>query len=279
MNRHIVMATLLYVVSIVVLLFGFYIFLEARGFSKDTFVGGALLFILISVLFGYILNAYILSQKFKVDENLLHLTKEILHELNIPISTIQANTDLLKRTLKDNEKSLKRLSRIDASTSRLERLYVELVYSIKKEIHSIEKEEFLLEELIVERVEEMKLLNRNPFVLKLESHRVYVDKIGFEKVLDNLISNAMKYSDKNSTIEITLENNFLKILDHGIGMDETELITIYERYYQLDNTTYGEGIGLALVKAYCDDEKITIRINSIKNKGTEVSLDLFSILL
>jgi His Kinase A (phosphoacceptor) domain. len=116
----------------------------------------------------------------------LHLTKEILHELNIPISTIQANTDLLKRTLKDNEKSLKRLSRIDASTSRLERLYVELVYSIKKEIHSIEKEEFLLEELIVERVEEMKLLNRNPFVLKLESHRVYVDKIGFEKVLITL---------------------------------------------------------------------------------------------
>ncbi len=279
MNRHIVMATLLYVVSIVVLLFGFYIFLEACGFSKDAFVGGAWLFILISVLFGYILNTYILSQKFKVDENLLHLTKEILHELNIPISTIQANTDLLKRTLKDNEKSLKRLSRIDASTSRLERLYVELVYSIKKEIHSIEKEEFLLEELIVERVEEMKLLNRNPFVLKLESHRVYVDKIGFEKVLDNLISNAMKYSDKNSTIEITLKNNYLKILDHGIGMDETELITIYERYYQLDNTTYGEGIGLALVKAYCDDEKIIIRINSTKNKGTEVSLNLFSIVL
>ena len=279
MNRHIFISTLLYVVSIVVLLFGFYVFLEARGFSKSSFLIGAWLFILISVVFGYILNAYILSQKFKVDEHLLHLTKEILHELNIPISTIKANTTLLKRTLKENEKSLKRLSRIDASTSRLERLYVELVYSIKKEIHSIEKEEFLLEKLVVERVEEMKLLNRNPFVLKLESHKVYVDKIGFEKVLDNLISNAMKYSDKNATIEITLKNNYLKILDHGIGMDETELITIYERYYQLDNTTYGEGIGLALVKAYCDDEKITIRINSTKNKGTEVSLDLHSIIL
>ena len=279
MNRHIFISTLLYVVSIIVLLFGFYVFLEARGFSKSSFLIGAWLLILISVVFGYILNAYILSQKFKVDEHLLHLTKEILHELNIPISTIKANTNLLKRTLKENEKSLKRLSRIDASTSRLERLYVELVYSIKKEIHSIEKEEFPLEKLVVERVEEMKLLNRNPFVLKLESHRVYVDKIGFEKVLDNLISNAMKYSDKNATIEITLKNNHLKILDHGIGMDETELITVYERYYQLDNTSYGEGIGLALVKAYCDDEKIKIRINSTKNEGTEVSLDLDSIVL
>jgi signal transduction histidine kinase len=229
--------------------------------------------------FSYTLSSYILSQKFKVDENLLHLTKEILHELNIPIATIQANTSLLKRTLKENEKGLKRLSRIDASTSRLNRLYIELVYSIKKEIHSIEKEEFQLEELIVERVEEMKLLNRNAFVLKLEPHSVYVDKIGFEKVLDNLISNAMKYSDKSTTIEIILKDNILKIIDHGIGMDETELITIYERYYQLDNASYGEGIGLALVKAYCDDEKIKIRINSIKNEGTEVSLDLNFIVL
>lgn len=279
MNRHIFISTLLYVVSIVVLLLGFYIFVEARAFSKNSFLVGSLIFILVSVIFGYILNAYILSQKFKVDENLLHLTKEILHELNIPISTIQSNITLLKRTLKDSEKSLKRLRRIDASTKRLERLYVELVYSIKKEIHSVEKEEFLLEDLLVERVEAMKLLNRNPFVLKLESHRVNVDKIGFEKILDNIISNAMKYSDKSATIEIFLKENILTIVDHGIGMDETELITVYERYYQLDNTAYGEGIGLALVKAYCDDEKIKIRINSTKGEGTEVSLDLSFIVL
>ncbi len=275
MKKQIWVATVLYALSTLTVLAILYVLLNS---NMPAWLIGFIFFI-IALGFGYTLSSYILSQKFKVDENLLHLTKEILHELNIPISTIQANTTLLKRTFKENEKSLKRLSRIDASTSRLERLYVELVYSIKKEIHSIEKEEFLLEELIVERVEEMKLLNRNPFLLKLESHRVDVDKIGFEKVLDNLISNAMKYSDKNSKIEITLENNFLKILDHGIGMDETELITIYERYYQLDNTAYGEGIGLALVKAYCDDEKIKIRINSTKNEGTEVILDLGFIVL
>lgn len=270
MKKQIWIATVLYTLSTLILLTILYVLL--RNNVSFVLIGFTLLAIVLG--FGYTFNSYILSQKFKVDENLLHLTKEILHELNIPISTIQANTALLKRTLKENEKGLKRLSRIDASTTRLERLYVELVYSIKKEIHSIEKEEFLLEELIVERVEAMKLLNRNPFILNLKSHKIYVDKIGFEKVLDNLISNAMKYSDKNSAIEIILENNFLKILDHGIGMDETELITIYERYYQLDNTTYGEGIGLALVKAYCDDEKIKIIINSTKNEGTEIILDL-----
>jgi len=270
MKKQIWIATVLYTLSLMSILGVLYMLLNSSISLPLT----VLLLLLLSLGFAYTLSSYVLSQKFKVDENLLHLTKEILHELNIPIATIQANTTLLKRTLKENEKGLKRLSRIDASTSRLNRLYVELVYSIKKEIHSIEKEEFLLEELIVERVEEMKLLNRNSFVLKLKSHRVYVDKIGFEKVLDNLISNAMKYSDKNSNIEICLENHNLSIKDHGIGMDETELISIYERYYQLDNRAYGEGIGLALVKAYCDDEKIKIRINSRKNEGTEVGLEL-----
>jgi len=274
MNRDILIPTLLYLLSVVVLLSGLYVFLEARGFSKNAFLVGSSIVLLLSILFGYILNSYILSQKLQIDENLLHLTKEIIHELNIPISTIQANSSLLKRTLKDSEKSLKRLSRIDASTERLKSLYAELVYSIKKEIHTIEKEEFLVEDLIVERVEAMKLLNRNPFVLKLKSHRVNVDKIGFEKMLENIISNAMKYSDKDAPIEILLKEDMLTIADQGIGMDETELITIYERYYQLDNTAYGEGIGLALVKAYCDDEKIKIKISSKKGEGTEVSLDI-----
>ena len=274
MNRDILIPTLLYLLSVVVLLSGLYVFLEARGFSKNAFLVGSSIVLLLSILFGYILNSYILSQKLQIDENLLHLTKEIIHELNIPISTIQANSSLLKRTLKDSEKSLKRLSRIDASTERLKSLYAELVYSIKKEIHTIEKEEFLVEDLIVERVEAMKLLNRNPFVLKLNSHRVNVDKIGFEKMLENIISNAMKYSDKDAPIEILLREDILTITDQGIGMDETELITIYERYYQLDNTAYGEGIGLALVKAYCDDEKIKIKISSKKGEGTEVSLDI-----
>lgn len=273
MKKQIWIATTLYVLSTITLLAILYVLFNSS--MPDLLIVS--LFIATVVGLGYTLSSYILSQKFAVDENLLHLTKEILHELNIPISTIKANTSLLKRTLKENEKGLKRLSRIDASAGRLERLYLELVYSIKKEIHSVEKEQFLLEALIVERVEALKLLNRNPFVLKLESHNIYVDKIGFEKVLDNLLSNAMKYSDKDAAIEICLENNVLKILDHGIGMEETELISIYERYYQLDNKAYGEGIGLALVKAYCDDEKIKIVIDSKKGEGTKISLDLNAI--
>ncbi len=236
-----------------------------------------LFLLLIAFALGYSLNSYILSEKFKVDANLLHLTKEILHELNIPLSTIQANTTLLRRTLKDNEKGIKRLARIDESSKRLNRLYHELIYSIKKEIHTIEKETFDVKEIVEDRVLLFKQLDRNDFILSLSPLIISADKIGFEKMLDNIIGNAMKYSDKEKPIVITIKDSILSIKDSGIGIDEMELIKIYDRYYQSDNHIEGDGIGLSLVKAYCDDENIKIRIQSQKNMGTEVKFNLTNV--
>ena len=273
MKKQIWTATLLYTLSLMVIFGLLYTFLK----SEIDFMVTVFLLLSLSFSFGYVLNAYILSQKFQIDENLLHLTKEILHELNIPLSTIQANSRLLKRTLKDNEKGLKRLERIDDSSKRLERLYMELIYSIKKEIHTIEKEPVELEFLIKERSDICKLQKRNPFILNIEPLSIYVDRIGFEKMLDNILINAMKYSSKDIPIVIELKENILSIEDRGVGMDELELITIYERYYQSDHNVSGEGIGLALVKAYCDDEKIRIDISSQKGEGTKVIFDLSSV--
>jgi signal transduction histidine kinase len=275
MKRQILIATMLYTLSTLLLLGIYDTLLQAKPNQILLFI--VLLFL--SVAFGYIFSIYILSSKFRVDSNLLNLTKEILHELNIPISTMQANSKLLKRTLKDNEKGLKRLERIEASTIRLKRLYSELIYSIKKEISPIERESFNLKLLIEERVNTMKFLNRNPFIVNLSALNIEADKIGFEKMFDNILTNAMKYSNKDKPIEIELKNNILTIKDQGIGMDEHEIIKIFERYYQLDNTIYGEGIGLALVQSYCNESKIKIKILSKKDKGTEVKLNLFNLIV
>lgn len=231
------------------------------------------------LIMGFAFNTYLLGRKHKVDEDVLHLSREILHELAIPLSTIQANTLLLKRTCHQNEKSLKRLGRIEDASRRLERLYTELIYSINKEIHIVERETFNLARLIEERIEVMHLFKRNEFIVKLEATNVLVDKIGFEKMLDNILNNAMKYSSKESPIVVTLKDAMLSIQDYGVGMDEWELINIYNRYYQSQNNNQGEGIGLALVRAYCIDEKIDINIKSKKGKGTEVILNLHQISL
>jgi len=227
---------------------------------------------------GYIITTHLLAPKAELDANLSQLSSEILHELNIPLSTIKANTTLLKKRSED-EKSMKRLERIEASSLRLERLYKELVYSINKEINPVEKELFSLKKLLHERIEVFKAFERNSFSLRMEDIQLKADKIGFEKTVDNLLMNAMKYSDKGSLIDVTVQHNILTIADKGIGMDETQLLKVYERYYQADSKLKGEGIGLALVKAYCDESGIDIDIKSKKEQGTSVILTLDKLVL
>jgi signal transduction histidine kinase len=61
-------------------------------------------------------------------------------------------------------------------------------------------------------------------------------------------------------------------------MDEAQMIRIYERYYQGNDAKEGEGIGLALVKAYCDQEDIGIEMVSKQGEGTTVILHLDNII-
>jgi signal transduction histidine kinase len=267
MKNKILLLIFLYLFVLIIILYGF--------LKEDVeVVIPALLILVILLIVGFMVNTYVLKQKYKIDDNVLHLTKEILHELAIPISTIQANTLLLRRTYTEDKKSMKRLARIDDSSKRLERLYEELLYSIKKEIRTVECERTDLVLLVKERVRVMELLNRNRFVLSLDKHSVLVDKIGFEKMLDNILNNAMKYSPKECQIEVVLRDARLTVKDHGEGMDETALKNVYNRYYQSRKSNRGEGIGLALVRAYCKDEKIEINIESKLGVGTTVTLNL-----
>ncbi len=149
-----------------------------------------------------------------------------------------------------------------------------MVYSIKKGIEIIEKSRADVKDIVIDRVNEFKLLNRNQFELDLEPYIVDIDRIGFEKMLDNIIDNAMKYSDKSSPIKIVLKNGILTIEDRGVGVCQTELIKIYDRYYQSDIKNSGSGIGLAIVKEYCDENRIKIWIDSQEGVGTKVSFDL-----
>jgi signal transduction histidine kinase len=277
-KRKTFLAALGYFSTVTILLSFIYWFLKNEGFSEANFLIATLLVLILAAGWGYIIATHLLAPKAELDANLSQLSSEIMHELNIPLSTIKANTELLKKRNTD-ERSLKRLQRIEASSLRLERLYKELVYSINKEINPVKREQFSLKELLQERIEVFEEFERNSFYLTLNDIQLKADKIGFEKIVDNLLVNAMKYSNKTSPINISLKGSVLGIEDKGIGMDETELLKVYERYYQTDSRLKGEGIGLALVKAYCDDEGISIDIKSKRGVGTTVYLDLSKLVL
>jgi len=212
-----------------------------------------------------------LSQSAKV---MKQLVRDNLHELNMPLSSIDANLAMLKKSI-SVPKNLKRLDRINTASLMLRERYEEVEYTLKAEFDRVEKEEFLLDALLMKQIERYKeLFDGYTFKYSLAPLMVNADKRGFSRVVDNLLSNAVKYSPKQSEIMVTLDSEKLSIADNGIGMDEFDLLHLYERYYQSDNNKTGMGIGLSLVKRYCDKEKIVISIDSKKNQGTTVNLKL-----
>ncbi|MDD5406531.1 MAG: HAMP domain-containing sensor histidine kinase [Sulfurovaceae bacterium] len=254
-----------------------YFFLQSYGFSSSSLWFSLVLMFAASMILGYIFASYLLESKYQMERNLIFITDEIIHELNIPLTTITANTNMLSKTAQ-TDKDKVRLERIEHATIRLKRLYESLVYTITKEITPVQKEEFELSKVIKECSEPFLAQERNEFIFDLMPIKVIADKIGFEQVLENIISNAMKHSPIDKPINIVLRPNKLEIIDNGDGMDDTEMLHIYERYYQGDIESDGRGIGLAVVKNYCDNEGINITIYSKKGEGTRVILDISKII-
>jgi len=236
------------------------------------------IFLLSIVMLCFVTLSAVFISKLAVDplsehvDNLQNLSKETLHELNLPISTIKTNSQMIKKNTTD-EKTLKRLSRIDSACSMLQQRYNELDYMIKTQTLQEIKEEFNLEDLLKNRIEFLSSIYPHiEFITQLNSTQIISDKIGLSKVIDNIIDNGVKYSPNSNKINIKLLNHELLITDYGCGMDEIELIHIFDNYYQSDKNINGFGIGLAMVKRFCDKQKINLRLESKPNIGTTIIL-------
>lgn len=238
---------------------------------EDTFL---LLFVLLLLVIfaGVIISKLSIDPLFEHITNLQNLSKETLHELNLPISTIMTNMHMLKKNL-IYEKDLQRVHRIESACEMLRQRYNELDYMIKLQSSNITKESFKLDELVKNRVEFLRQIYPHvEFNLTLCPTEIQSDKIGLAKVIDNLIDNAVKYSQNIHKITISLQNFTLHIQDYGCGMDEVELLKIFDKYYQSNKNMRGFGIGLSMVKRFCDTNDILLNFISIPNNGTTVIL-------
>lgn len=242
------------------------------------------IYLLALVLLCFIILSGVFISKLAIDplseyvRNLQNLSKETLHELNLPISTIVTNSQMLKKNIED-EKSLKRLIRIDSACDMLKQRYNELDYMIKMQSKQNILENFSVDILVQKRVAFLeKIYPYMHFNLELEKMEVRSDKTGLGKVIDNIIDNGVKYSQDSKNIDIKLEGKNLTIEDFGIGMDEVEIVKIFDQFYQSNASMQGFGIGLNMVKRFCDENEITLSFNSTPNKGTKVELKFKNII-
>ncbi|RXJ88348.1 histidine kinase [Arcobacter sp. CECT 8983] len=249
------------------------------GFNQNTFLLITITVLIFGLILYLLLSKSIFEPLFKSDENLQKTVKETLHELNIPISTINLNTQMLEKKIED-EKALKRLERIKKASNELLKLYENMEYQIKKEIDKIDITEFSLKELISSSLEKFTDIKRDIEIrvdLK-EDAILKSDKNGFKKTIDNLLSNALKYNiKKDGLVEISFEDTKLIVFNTGKEIDTKNLFIIFEKYFQENSEKEGFGLGLSIVKEFCDKNFITIKIEPIEN-GNKFILDLKNII-
>ena len=259
-----------YFVTVIAFLGFTYYFLAVS--SVENFYLLTVIIICFIILSGVFISKLAVDPLMEYVANLQNLSKETLHELNLPISTIVTNTQMLSESISD-EKNLKRIGRINTACDMLKDRYNELDYLIKTQSREELKENFYVNELVEERVHFFRRIY--PFVnfnLTLNKLEILNDKKGLSKVIDNIIDNGVKYSSNSKNIDIKIDNNTLFIQDYGIGMDEVELLRIFDNYYQSNSSMRGYGIGLSMVKRYCDKNKTTLNFKSSPNNGTTVEL-------
>ena len=270
--------SIIFTFSIIIILYLNYFFITKFGLNQDNFVYIIIPLIIVGLAIFLSFSISILKPLFKSDEKLQQSIKETIHELNIPVSTIKMNTQLLQKSISD-EKSLKRLERIEQASNNLLKLYENMEYDIKKEIDRIENQEFYLDEIISKSCDKVDDIRKNIIITSTAPNiKPFTDINGFEKIIDNLIFNAIKHNIKdNPKIDINYKDNILSIYNTGEKIDTKNLFIVFDKYFQEDSSKDGFGLGLAMVKEFCDKNKIIINIDTLET-GNKFNLNLKNIL-
>jgi len=215
---------------------------------------------------------------------------QMSHEIRTPVNTILSYSSLLKEELDyavadDLKQSF---SIIENGGKRLIRtidmiLKMSEVQAGKFEVDLSEMD--LIEDVLENIIDEFHFIAKRDnlkiiFTRKIDSAKILGDKYSITQIFQNLIDNAIKYTEKGS-IEISVYKKgndalVVEVKDTGIGMSKEYLSKLFQPFSQED-TGYtrhfeGTGLGLSLVKSYIEINKAEIEVDSIKGEGTKFTV-------
>ncbi len=228
------------------------------------------------VLFFVVIIAWILSKLFMrpIGERVVQIERfinDITHELNTPITSLTMATN---QALKLGNCTPKTLNNVSISTKQLYDIYRSLTYlnfNQKEEVsESLDLKDVL--ENSIDYYRPLAEIKRIDFDVELEETLCIIPKSQLTLLLGNLIGNAIKYSSPKTTITISLKNRVFRIIDEGIGIEESKQKEIFEKFKRGTDYSGGFGVGLSIVKSICDAYDIKIELKSIIKKGTEFKL-------
>jgi len=223
-----------------------------------------------------------------VDNLRRELISNVSHDLRTPVASIQgyAETLILKQNNITKEEQNKYLEIIFKSCGRLQRLVEELFELSKLQTNQVElhPEPFSIAELVYDIANKYRILSQKKgisvdTVIAKNLPLVEADLSLINRVLQNLIDNAMKFCREGDNIRIEIDTNELekvevRVVDSGPGIKQEDLPNVFQRYFKGRNDEHGTGLGLAIVKKIIDLHNSQIRVDSKYGKGTKFIFDL-----
>lgn len=203
------------------------------------------------------------------------------HELKTPLAIIKGNLDMLLRWGKNDPEILN--SSLEISSKEVDRLIIlcnELLH-LTREVKIECKEPINIIPLIKQVISEFKNLHPDfIFTIIIDSNKkIWITEEHLHQLLIILLDNAIKYSkDDSKKIELKFINYDLKVKDYGIGIEESKLNYIFNRFYKTDESRVKNsnsfGLGLAIAKRLCDYYGFKINVISKLNEYSEFTINL-----
>ncbi|MDK2803543.1 MAG: hypothetical protein PWR23_547 [Peptostreptococcaceae bacterium] len=214
---------------------------------------------------------------------------DISHELRTPLSTIKILSQSIQYSQNDEVDIYKEFfSDIVNEIDRMDNIITDMMQSVDLDPNSYIVKLRLsylnyLCESIVKRLQPIaSKKNITIEFVALSNLQIYIDPTKIDRAVSNIIENAIKYSENDSKIEVTLyqERNraCISVRDEGIGISQSEINRIFERFYRVkkdrSRTTGGSGLGLYITKKIIDMHQGEIDIKSIENIGSIFTIKL-----
>jgi len=221
-----------------------------------------------------------------LNEERLQFYTNITHELRTPLTLVLGPLEDLRREGGLSGEALNKLNLIYRNSTHLLQLVTRLLEFRRIETHhrklSVSRGDLAAYVSgIFSHFREMSSISRLHFVLEMEEELpdIFFDREVIQIIIDNLLSNAMKYTEQGEIrMSVKREAQNLKIVvsDTGQGIDKPMLQHIFERYFRVSgqNMPVGTGIGLSLVKSLCDLHKADINVQSELGKGSTFTISL-----
>ncbi|MGN1327931.1 MAG: sensor histidine kinase, partial [Clostridia bacterium] len=226
-----------------------------------------------------------ITEHVKLDNMRKEFVADVSHELKTPITSIIGYADTLLDGDYDKETQQKFLSVISSEGNRMANLVSDLLTLSRYDTNRAKKEitEFDLGELAKKCQEKLEIEidkkeQQVECYVTADVPPIKADKAGIERVILNVLSNAIKYTPEKGNIKIYVgfvyNDAYIKIIDNGIGIPKEDLGRIFERFYRVDKARTremgGTGLGLSIAKEIIEQNKGSIDIKSEYGKGTEV---------